>query len=242
MQRLDAGLAARGLAPSRSRAAEMIKSGQVLVNGAVCQKAARPVGPEDKLETVGGHEYVGRGGLKLRAAFELFGLNVQGLTALDVGASTGGFTQCLLENGAARVYAADVGHGQLAAALREDGRVINMEGYNFRAARPEDFEPSPRFACCDVSFISLKYILPSMFDVLLPDSFAAVLIKPQFEQESRSALDKHGVVKSERARIAAIAQVHGYAQTAGFEVLDTTQSPVTGGSGNIEYLCKLYKP
>ena len=241
MRRLDLELTARGLAPSRSRAAAMIKAGQVSVNGKSCQRAAEPISPEDAVETTGGHGHVGRGGLKLQAAFELFAPDVGGLEAIDVGASTGGFTQCLLNHGAALVYAVDVGHGQLAPALLSDDRVINMEGYNFRIAEPEHFEPRPQFASCDVSFISLKHILPPLFGVLADGAKAIVLIKPQFEQESRQALDKHGIVKTEQARGYAVARAHKYASDAGFTVVDTVRSPVEGGGGNIEYLCLMEK-
>ena len=166
-QRLDAALTARGLAQSRTAAQALILAGDVLLNGQVCSKASQLVHDTDKIVLKEKLRYVSRGGLKLEKAFSVFPLRVQGKTCLDVGASTGGFTDCLLQNGAQKVYAVDVGHGQLDYRLRQDARVVCMERYNARNLQVADIEPV-QFACADVSFISLQLILPPMFECLLP--------------------------------------------------------------------------
>jgi len=180
--------------------------------------------------------YVGRGALKLLHALEVFDINVAGLRCLDVGASTGGFTQVLLERGAAHVTAVDVGTGQLAPMLREDPRVHSREQMDIRMLEM----PAVEFACVDVSFISLKLVLPKLAELLLPQRAAVALVKPQFEC-GPSAVNKRGLVKSPRERERALRQVIAAAQQAGFAELGVTQSPLLGGQGNVEFLLYLQR-
>ena len=226
--RLDVFLTEKGLCESRQRAKLLIESGLVMQNGRIATKPAAAVG-----EAL---PYVSRGALKLEKAFEAFGLDVRGQTAIDVGASTGGFTEYLLLRGAARVYAVDSGSGQLAAKLRRDARVVSMEKYNARLLSPKDFPVPPTFAVMDVSFISQTLILPALFPVLAERATLVSLVKPQFEA-GREAIGKGGIVKNKADRAAAIRRVVDSAALCGFAFCEIAPSPITGGDGNEEFLC-----
>ncbi len=235
--RLDIYLAENNLCKSRTAARELIKSGGVSLNGRVCTKPSQEVLPDDEAEITGERlRYAGRGGLKLEAALERFGLDIAGMECIDIGASTGGFTDCMLQHGAARVYAVDVGTDQLADFLRADSRVVSMERTDIRTAEL----PQADFIGADVSFISLKLILPHIFRLLKPGGRAAALIKPQFEA-GRSHLNKKGIVRDEKVRLKIRDELAEFAEGCGFEVLGTSQSPISGGDGNIEYLMLLAK-
>ena len=238
-QRLDAALTVRGLAQSRSAAQAMILAGDVLLNGQLCTKASQLVRDTDEVVLKEKLRYVSRGGLKLEKAFSVFPFSVEGKICLDVGASTGGFTDCLLQNGAQKVYAVDVGHGQLDYRLRQDARVVCMERYNARNLQVADIEPV-QFACADVSFISLQLILPPMFACLLAQGEAVVLIKPQFEA-GREQIGKGGVVRDASVRAQVCQKIMQFAHTVGFDVLGLDVSPITGPKGNVEYLLYLGK-
>lgn len=236
--RLDARLVAEGLAASRQRARELIEQGVVRVDGLPATKLAMQVRPEQSVVvTSGDYAWVGRGALKLLGVLEPFGVDPAGKVAADLGASTGGFTEVLVERGAVRVYAIDVGKGQLAWKLRTDDRVINMEGVNAR-----DMAPLPELVDLlvgDLSFISLALILPTMARLLRVGGDAVVLVKPQFEV-GRDAVGKGGLVKSGDDRTGAIARVKADAEAAGFVVLGSMDSPVAGArAGNVEHFLHL---
>ncbi len=236
--RLDVYLTEKKLCKSRTAAQALIKSGGVSVNGKPCGKPSAEVGDSDRVEITGEQlRYVGRGGLKLEAALERFGIDLAGAECIDIGASTGGFTDCMLQHGAAKVYAVDVGTDQLADSLRADPRVVSMEQTDIRTAEL----PQADFIGTDVSFISLKLILPHIHRLLKNGGTAAVLIKPQFEA-GKSALNKNGIVRDERVRIKIRDELVSFAEGCGFEVAGTTPSPITGGDGNVEYLMYLKKP
>ncbi|MFC0265394.1 TlyA family RNA methyltransferase [Alloscardovia macacae] len=244
MQRLDLALVARGLAPSRSRAQQLIDSGAVLVNGSADRaKASLKVSDADTLELQedvrSSGKYVSRGAIKLVEALDIFskdGLpSVTGTHCLDVGASTGGFTQVLLEAGAAHVLALDVGHGQLDPLIAHDPRVTDMSGVNVRAVEPGDLPYAPDLVVSDVSFISLTYVLPVLAAVMRPAAHAVLLIKPQFEV-GRSKLGKGGIVTREEYRQEAVERVVSCAEECGFSVRGLTPSAITGTHGNQEYL------
>ena len=241
--RLDVYLSEKNLTKSRAAAAALIKAGAVSVNGKIVEKSAFEVGENDDVKIVGETlKYVGRGGLKLEKALEIGKIDLSGKTCLDIGASTGGFTDCMLQNGAKTVYAVDVGTNQLDEKLRNDARVISLENTDIR-----DFflNSEADFIGADVSFISLKLVLPHIFRLLKKDGKAVVLVKPQFEAGSssvgRKALSKKGVVTDEKARLKIVAEVRDFAEQCGFAVLLTEKSPITGGSGNVEYLMILEK-
>lgn len=241
-ERLDVLLVKQGLAPSREKAKAVIMSGSVFVNGQREDKAGAVFEEEKSRIEVRGStlKYVSRGGLKLEKAMEEFGLNLQGRICMDIGASTGGFTDCMLQNGAKKVYAVDVGHGQLAWKLRCDERVVCMEKTNFRYMVREDIEERPEFASVDVSFISLSKILPPAAALLAQDGEMVCLIKPQFEA-GREKVGKKGVVRDAAVHREVIEKVFDFAGEAGFLVLHLTYSPVKGPEGNIEYLVYLKK-
>ncbi len=241
--RLDVYLSEKNLTKSRAAAAALIKAGAVSVNGKIVEKSAFEVGENDDVKIVGETlKYVGRGGLKLEKALEIGKIDLSGKTCLDIGASTGGFTDCMLQNGAKTVYAVDVGTNQLDEKLRKDARVVSLENTDIR-----DFflNSDVDFIGADVSFISLKLVLPHIFRLLKKDGKAVVLVKPQFEAGSssvgRKALSKKGVVTDEKARLKIVAEVKDFAEKCGFTVLLTEKSPITGGSGNVEYLMILEK-
>ena len=234
--RLDAFLAEKQLAPSRTRAAKLIEAGQVLVNGTVRTKASHDVTDADVVTVQGeGQRYVSRGGEKLEAALSQFGISVAGAVALDIGASTGGFTDCLLQHGASRVYAVDCGQGQLDARLCEDARVVSMEKCNARYLTPEQIGEVCTIATMDVSFISQTLLYPMLRQVLGNGATLISLIKPQFEA-GKSALNRHGVVSDPKRRQAAVDAVCAQAKGYGLRLCGLMESPIIGGSGNVEYL------
>jgi 23S rRNA (cytidine1920-2'-O)/16S rRNA (cytidine1409-2'-O)-methyltransferase len=238
--RADLALVEQGLAPSRERARALILAGEVL-------DGDRPVGKAGELVAAGAPlrlrsepmPFVSRGGLKLAHALRTFALDVAGRTAVDVGASTGGFTDCLLQAGVARVYCVDVGHGQLAWKVASDPRVVVLDRTNVRhlQALPERCT----LAVADVSFISLQLVLPALPPLLAPGSPLVTLVKPQFEV-GRGNVGKGGIVRDEGARAEAVAAVRAAAEGLGFTVLGQTTSPITGGKGNVEFLLHLQSP
>lgn len=233
-QRLDVAVVERGLVDSRSKAQSLIMARRVLVNGAFVDKAGANVGADDEVTIAElEHPWVGRGGMKLAHALKEFSLDVTGLTCVDVGASTGGFTDVLLKHGAAKVYAIDVGYGQIDQSLRNDPRVVNREKVNGRHLTSADFEERITFACTDVSFISLKLILPAIATFLHGPLVA--LIKPQFEV-GKADIGKGGIVRDETKRIAARDSVIEFAREIGYDVRDAIDSPIKGAEGNVEYL------
>ena len=240
MARLDAELVARGIARSRERAKEMIKAGVVKVNGITAKKPSDETYPDDVVESAENERYVGRGALKLEKAAEVFRLDFTGKRCLDIGASTGGFTEYMLCHGAKTVYAVDVGHGQLAETLAADRRVVNMENTDIRTVTANQLDGGVDFICADVSFISLTKILPKIAELLQDDGTAAVLIKPQFEA-GKSAVGKKGIVKDRKAHIRVLEEMYAAFCLTGLAPVNFTYSPVKGGSGNIEYLAELRK-
>lgn len=236
-QRLDLALVRAGLARSRSHAAELVGAGRVLVDGAPAAKSALPVAPTQRLDVAGGPDHVSRAGRKLAGALdalEPLGLAVAGRTVLDAGASTGGFTEELLRRGAALVHAVDVGHDQLAAALRTDPRVRAAEGVNVRYLAPGDLDPAPDLVVGDLSFISLRLVLSPLAAVAVPGAELLLLIKPQFEV-GRERLGSGGVVRDERERRAAVDAVLADAAALGWTLRDVRESGLPGPSGNVEY-------
>ena len=233
-QRLDVALVERGLAETRSKAQSLIMARRILVNGAHVDKAGARVGGDDEIALVAlEHPWVGRGGMKLAHALERFGIDVRGKVCADIGASTGGFTDVLLQSGAARVYAIDVGYGQLDASLRGDPRVVVREKVNARYLEASDFEEVIEFVSIDVSFISLTLILPAVAKFLRGELVA--LIKPQFEV-GKGDVGKGGIVRDEAKRAAAVEGVVAFARRQGFDVKGVIESPVKGAEGNVEYL------
>lgn len=241
MARLDAELVARGLAKSRERAKEMIKSGSVIVDGKSALKPSQEISSAQIIQTLAPDmQYVGRGALKLEKAVEEFGINLDGKICIDIGASTGGFTDFMLRNGAAKVFAIDVGHGQLAESLRADSRVVNAEGTDIRNVDADFIGGEADFISADVSFISLKKILPKIHELLKPESAAAVLIKPQFEAGVRN-IGKKGIVKDKSVHADVLSGICEFAASIGLAPKKLIYSPVKGGSGNIEYMAMLVK-
>lgn len=239
--RLDIKLVQLGLVSGRDKAKAIIMAGIVYVNGQKADKAGTEVLDEDKIELRGETlRYVSRGGLKLEKAFESFPIQVQNAICMDIGASTGGFTDCMLQNGAKKVYAIDVGYGQLAWKLRTDERVVNLERTNFRHVTKEQVTDPVNFASADVSFISLTLILPAAYPLLSDDGEMICLIKPQFEA-GKGFVGKKGVVKDSQIHQDTIVKVIDFAVETGFSVLGLTFSPVKGPEGNIEYLVYLKK-
>ena len=239
--RIDVYLAENGIVASRTEAKRFVDEGAVYVNGKQINKASYDVDGTENItvdKTV--KEFVSRGGVKLKGALTEFGVNPYGRLCLDVGASSGGFTDCLLKSGAEHVIAVDSGSGQLAEALRRDPRVTVFENYNARYMKSEDFEYSPNLAVMDVSFISATYIIPSVYDVLAEGGEFVCLIKPQFEV-GRSGLGKGGIVKDSKARDLAVKKVVDFAVATGFFVKGTVQSSIKGGDGNIEFLAHFVK-
>lgn len=235
--RLDVVLASRGLFPSREQAQRAVMAGQVRSGGRVLNKASELITPDTELTVEAPPKYVGRGGLKLEGALDHFAIDPAGQTCLDVGASTGGFTDCLLQRGAARVYAIDVGHGQLAWKIRNDPRVIVREHLNARQLTRDDI-PEPIDLCViDVSFISLTLVLPSAFELLTPSGMLLALIKPQFELEARD-VGRGGIVKDPALHEKAQRKVEEFVAAAGHAVRGIAPSPITGTDGNQEFfLC-----
>lgn len=240
--RLDRALVDRGLLPTRSAAARAITEGRVLLNGRPATRPSLPVQEDDRLEATG-DRWVGRGAVKLVAALDAFDVPVLRAPALDLGASTGGFTQVLLDRGARRVVALDVGHGQLAPELRADARVVVVEGVNARSLDAEGLaaasgvDERPAVLTADLSFISLRQVLPAMRAVAAPEADAVVLIKPQFEVGRRRIRD--GLVPDPALRAAAVRDVLADAEAVGFAVAGLLPSPIEGGAGNREALAHL---
>ena len=239
--RIDVYLCENGLVSSRTEAKKFITAEAVKVNGAVITKPAYDV-PDGAEVTVdkSAKKYVSRGGIKLEAALDTFDANPSGRLAIDVGASSGGFTDCLLKRGAQHVIAVDSGTLQLVPSLREDPRVTSIENYNARYMSPADFKYAPSFAVMDVSFISATYIIKPLYDCLAEGADFICLIKPQFEV-GRSNIGKGGIVKSEKARKDALNSVILYAKSVGFNYVAHITSPIVGGDGNEEYLAHFKK-
>ncbi|SEA61003.1 TlyA family RNA methyltransferase [Rubrimonas cliftonensis] len=234
--RLDQRLVALGLAGSRARAQALIAEGLVSVDGAPARRASQATGDGAEVALSGpASPWVGRGALKLLHGLDVFGLDPTGARALDVGASTGGFTQALLARGAAHVWALDVGHGQLAPALAQDPRVTSIEGVNARDM-PEDLVPVVSWIVADVSFISLTLALPrALARGVTPGATLVALVKPQFEA-GRAAVGRGGVVRDPAAREAACARVSAFLAASGWPPIGLTESPIAGGDGNVEFL------
>ena len=238
-ERLDVLMVQRNLAESREKAKALIMSGIVYVNGQKEDKAGTSFEETVQIEVRGSTlKYVSRGGLKLEKAMSRFGVQLAGKVCMDVGASTGGFTDCMLQNGAVKVYAVDVGHGQLAWKLRNDDRVICMEKTNIRYVTPEDIGERIEFASIDVSFISLTKVLGPVKQLLTDDGQVVCLIKPQFEA-GREKVGKKGVVREKSVHLEVIEMVSDYARSIGFGILGLEFSPIKGPEGNIEYLLYL---
>jgi 23S rRNA (cytidine1920-2'-O)/16S rRNA (cytidine1409-2'-O)-methyltransferase len=233
-QRLDLALVERGLVETRSKAQSLIMARRVLVNGQHVDKAGAGVGEDDELAIEAlEHPWVGRGGMKLAHALREFAISVEGKVCADIGASTGGFTDVMLKSGARKVYAIDVGYGQLDVSLRNDPRVVNREKINARFLQAGDFDERIEFVSIDVSFISLKLILPAVAAFL--DGELVALIKPQFEVGKRD-VGKGGIVRDEARRREAVESVVAFAKELGLEVKGVIESPVKGAEGNVEYL------
>ena len=238
-ERLDVLMVRRNLAESREKAKALIMSGIVYVNGQKEDKAGTSFEETVQIEVRGNTlKYVSRGGLKLEKAMSRFGVQLAGKVCMDVGASTGGFTDCMLQNGAVKVYAVDVGHGQLAWKLRNDDRVICMEKTNIRYVTPEDIGDRIEFASIDVSFISLTKVLGPVKQLLTDEGQVVCLIKPQFEA-GREKVGKKGVVREKSVHLEVIEMVMDYARSIGFGILGLEFSPIKGPEGNIEYLLYL---
>lgn len=240
-ERLDVLLVKRGLAPSREKAKAIIMSGIVFVDNEREDKAGTFFDEKVNIEVRGKTlKYVSRGGLKLEKAMEVFGVELKDKICMDVGASTGGFTDCMLQNGAVKVYSVDVGHGQLAWKLVQDERVVCMDRTNIRYVTPEDIDDVIDFASIDVSFISLTKVLLPVRNLLTDNGQIVCLIKPQFEA-GRENVGKKGVVRDKKIHIDVIEKVIEYAKTIGFGIINLDFSPVKGPEGNIEYLLYLQK-
>ncbi len=240
-KRLDVLVTERGLAESRQKAQALIMAGEVFSRDRKLDKAGMNVEDTIPLEVRGNTlRYVGRGGLKLEKAMEVFPIDLNGCIAADIGASTGGFTDCMLQNGAKKVYSVDVGYGELAWKLRSDERVVVLERTNARYLSREQVPDPLDFASIDVSFISLKLIFPALHDLLRKGGQVVSLIKPQFEA-GREFVGKKGIVRDPKVHRMVLEQYLEHAEAADFSILDLTYSPITGQEGNIEYLGFLEK-
>lgn len=241
-KRLDVLLVERRLADSREKAKAIIMTGNVFVNGQREDKAGTTFDEEKASIEIKGHtmKYVSRGGYKLEKAMDVFGVDVSDRVCMDIGSSTGGFTDCMLQNGAVKVFAVDVGRGQLDWKLRQDARVVSMEKTNIRYVKPEDIGEPVGFASVDVSFISLGLVLPAARELLTEDGRMVCLIKPQFEA-GREKVGKKGVVRDKAVHIEVIEKVISIAQKLHFKVLGLDYSPIKGPEGNIEYLLYIEK-
>lgn len=240
-ERLDCLVFENGLAESREKAKVLIMEGSVYLNGQKADKPGTIVKPDSKIEVRGKKiPYVSRGGLKLGKALSAFTIDLNGKTTMDIGASTGGFTDCMLQNGAAKVYSVDVGYGQLAWKLRTDPRVVNLERTNIRYLKESQVPEKVDFFSVDVAFISLKLVLPVAYRFSKDDAHGVCLIKPQFEA-GRSKVGKNGVVRNKDVHIEVICDIISFTLENGFSVLGLTYSPVKGPKGNIEYLLYIQK-
>ncbi len=239
--RLDQLVFDLGLTESRERAKTTVMSGLVFVDGKRIDKPGTQVSPDSKIEVKGSAiPYVSRGGLKLEKALKVFHIDPTGMHCIDCGASTGGFTDVLLKNAAEKVFAVDVGYGQLAWSLRQDERVVNMERTNIRHISPEQIPEALDLAVADLSFISLKLVLPAISSVLKDKAELVCLIKPQFEA-GKDEVGKKGVVRDESVHLAVIESILDFVPTIGLTVLGLDYSPIKGPEGNIEYLCYMKK-
>jgi 23S rRNA (cytidine1920-2'-O)/16S rRNA (cytidine1409-2'-O)-methyltransferase len=232
--RLDELLVSRGLAETRSAAQRLVMEGKVRVKNIPHPKSGNKYPDDIEVELLSGNRFVSRGGEKLEGAFRAFDLDVTGLKCLDIGASTGGFTDCLLQYGAKHVVALDVGTNQLHHKMRADPRVTVMEKFNARTLTIDDLPYAPEFAVCDVSFISLRLILPPLLEVLVPGAGIITLIKPQFEA-GKSQVGKGGVVRDETVRQEVVQSIKDFGETIGFQWKGVAESPITGPKGNVEY-------
>lgn len=240
IMRIDLYLYENGFAHSRSFAKTLVLEGKVFVNGNSVTKPSFDVAVGMDVSILTEEVYVSRGAYKLEGAISEFRINLKGRNCIDVGASSGGFTDYLLKNGANHVLAVDSGSGQLAESLRRDSRVTVFENYNARYMKAEDFDYTPDLAVMDVSFISATYIIPSLYDLLMPNADFICLIKPQFEV-GREGVGKGGIVKDEKLRLSAVEKVTSFAKSVGFTCLGIMKSPIAGGDGNIEYLAHFVK-
>lgn len=242
-ERVDILLVERGLCETREKAKRSIMAGLVYSNETRIDKAGEKISIDAPLQVKGSQlKYVSRGGLKLEKALEIFDMSVSGKLMLDIGSSTGGFTDCALQNGAKHCYALDVGSNQLAWKIRSDERVTVMEKTNFRYSKPEDFiEGLPDFATIDVSFISLSLILPVLHTILIPGGDVMALVKPQFEA-GRENVGKKGIVRDPKVHLDVLEETAKMATNNGFIVKNASYSPITGGEGNIEFLFHLVNP
>ena len=234
--RIDQLLVARGLFDSRARARAAIEAGLVLADGAAVQKPSEQIDENAVLEAQPAHRWVGRGALKLDHALDLWPIAVEGRVVLDVGASTGGFTEVCLDRGAARVFAVDVGFGQMHPKVAADPRVVNLERTDARELTPEIIPEAPSLIVCDASFIGLSKVLPAALALGAPDADLITLVKPQFEGAGPKDAGKKGVVKDPEAHAAAVEGVRAWLESVGWTVRETAESPITGGDGNIEFL------
>ena len=240
-ERIDILLTERNFFDSRARAKTMIMMGKILADGQKIDKAGTLVNRDAEIKIIGEEmPFVSRGGFKLKKALDVFKINLHEKNAADIGASTGGFTDCMLQNGAKKIYAIDVGYGQLAWKLRNDSRVVNLERTNIRNVTKENFSDDLNFASIDVAFISLDKVLPVVFEILADDGEVVALIKPQFEA-GRDQVGKKGVVKDKKVHASVIEYVLNFAEEVGFKILGMDFSPVKGPEGNIEYLAYLSK-
>lgn len=242
-ERVDVLAYKQGLFDTREQAKRGVMAGLVVavINGERFDKPGEKINEATELKLKGEKlKYVSRGGLKLEKALNQFGLSVEGKIAIDIGASTGGFTDVMLQNGASQVFSVDVGTNQLAWKLRNDPRVVSMEQFNFRYAEPDDFEVTPSFASIDVSFISLDLILPALHRILAENGQVVALVKPQFEA-GREQIGKNGIIKDPKIHLAVLEKVAAFAGTHGFAVMGVDYSPIQGGHGNIEFLMYLEK-
>lgn len=237
-ERLDVLLVQRGLCASREKAQRLIMAGAVFTAGTRLEKSSQTLPADTPLEVREADRYVGRGGHKLEAALRHFAIDPSGRTCLDVGASTGGFTDCLLQHGAAKVYALDVGRGQLDWKIRRDPRVVVMEHCNARHLQSSDLPEKVSLAVVDVSFISLTLVLPPMAAVLTDGGMIVALIKPQFEL-SRGEVGRGGIVRDDTARARAVEKIRAFAAAAGWTWGGVVDSPIAGADGNREFLCLL---
>lgn len=240
-QRLDQLVFERGLTDSRERAKTSIMAGIVYVNGQKSDKPGTAVSEDANIELRGDTlKFVSRGGLKLEKALKIFDIDPSGLVCIDCGASTGGFTDVLLQNGAKKVFAVDVGYGQLAWSLRNDPRVVSMERTNLRYVTPDMLAEAPELAVMDLSFISLRLVLPAVYKLICDGAYTVCLIKPQFEA-GRDKVGKKGVVRDKETHVEVIRSIMDFLPEAGFTMLGLGYSPIRGPEGNIEYLALLRK-
>ena len=234
--RIDQLLVARGVFDSRARARAAIEAGRVRADGRVVAKPSEKVAEDAVIEAEAAHPWVGRGALKLAHALELWPVAIEGRVVLDVGASTGGFTEVCLDRGAARVFAVDVGTGQLHPSVAADPRVVNLEKTDARHLTTALITETPSLIVCDASFISLSKVLPAALDLAEPEADLITLVKPQFEADGPKAVGKKGVVKDPVAHAAAVAGVREWLEESGWTVREVADSPITGGDGNVEFL------